>query len=65
MPTPRNQQISLSDTLYYHCITRCVRRTFLCGIDNATGKDYSHRKEWFSERLVLLAETFAIDIWRS
>ena len=27
-----------------------------------TGKDYSHRKEWFSERLALLAETFAIDI---
>ena len=62
MPTPRSQQISLSDTPYYHCITRCVRRTFLCGIDDTTGKDYSHRKEWFSERLALLAETFAIDI---
>ncbi len=31
-------------------------------MDNATGKDYSHRKEWFSERLALLAETFAINI---
>jgi REP element-mobilizing transposase RayT len=62
MPTPRNQQISISDTPYYHCISRCVRRTFLCGIDKLTGKDYSHRKVWFSERLALLSETFSIDI---
>jgi len=62
MPTPRSQQISLSDTPYYHCISRCVRRTFLCGIDSATNKDYSHRKHWFVERLALLSKTFAIDV---
>jgi len=62
MPTPRNQQISLSDTPYYHCISRCVRRTFLCGIDRATNKDYSHRKQWITERLALLSKTFAIDV---
>ena len=62
MPTPRNQQISLSDTPYYHCIARCVRRTFLCGLDATTGKDYSHRKQWITERLALLANTFAIDV---
>jgi REP element-mobilizing transposase RayT len=58
MPTPRSQQISLSDTPYYHCISRCVRRTFLCGIDKGTNKDYSH----FVERLTLLSKTFAIDV---
>ena len=62
MPTPRNQQISLSDTSYYHCIARCVRRAFLCGTDATTGKDYSHRKNWVTERLSLLANTFAIDV---
>ena len=62
MPTPRNQQISLSDTPYYHCIARCVRRAFLCGTDATTGKDYSHRKDWVAERLALLANTFAIDV---
>ena len=62
MPTPRKQQISLSDTPYYHCISRCVRRTFLCGLDITTGKDYSHRKQWMAERLALLANTFAIDV---
>ncbi|WP_198263140.1 transposase [sulfur-oxidizing endosymbiont of Gigantopelta aegis] len=62
MPTPRSQQISLSDTPYYHCISRCVRRTFLCGVDTVTNKDYSHRKQWFVERLALLSKTFAIDV---
>ena len=62
MPTPRSQQISLSDTPYYHCISRCVRRSFLCGIDHRTNKDYSHRKQWIIERLALLSKSFAINI---
>ena len=62
MPTPRKQQISLSDTPFYHCISRCVRRTFLCGTDSATQKDYSHRKQWIVERLALLSNTFAIEV---
>ena len=62
MPTPRNQQISLADTPYYHCISRCVRRTFLCGFDTTTNKDYSHRKQWIAQRLALLSKTFAIDV---
>ena len=63
MPTPRKQQISLSDTQYYHCMSRCVRRGFLCGFDSITHKDYSHRKQWIEERLALLSDTFAIDVY--
>jgi len=62
MPQARNTQISITDTPYYHCMGRCVRRAFLCGEDSATGRDYSHRKVWIVDRLRELAEAFTIDV---
>ena len=43
-------------------INRCVRRTFLCGKDRRSRKDYSHRKEWIRSRLEELAGIFGIDV---
>lgn len=62
MPKPRYQQVSLDDTPYYHCVSRCVRRAFLCGQDAVSGKNYEHRKQWIVDRLQLLSHTFAIEI---
>ena len=48
---------------FYHCTNRCVRRTFLCGEDKETGKDYSDRKGWLEKRFVELCSIFAVDIY--
>jgi REP element-mobilizing transposase RayT len=62
MPQPRKNQISWIDTSYYHCVSRCVRRSFLCGIDDYSGQSYEHRRGWVEERLLLLSTLFSIDI---
>ena len=63
MPTYARGQIVVEDLVgVYHCIARCVRRAFLCGIDPYTGQDFSHRKEWILDRLRDLARLFAIEI---
>ncbi len=62
MPRNRASQISLQDTPYYHCVSRCVRRGFLCGEDALTGRSYEHRRQWVEDRLLFLASLFAIDI---
>ncbi len=62
MTRPRSQLVSLEATPYYHCISRCVRRAFLCGDDRYCGKNFDHRKPWLVQRLKLLGDIFAIDI---
>ena len=62
MSRPRKEQISLSDTPYYHIVSRCVRRTFLCGFDNETQQSYEHRKQWIVDRIRLLSSLFTIDL---
>ncbi|MBQ4798710.1 transposase [Pseudoalteromonas sp. MMG006] len=62
MAIARKRQISLADTKYYHCISRCVRHAYLCGEDLLTGKSYEHRRGWVEQKLFSLAKIFCIDI---
>ena len=62
MPQPRNRQISLEQTPYYHCVSRCVRRAYLCGKDSQTGFNFEHRRLWIVDRIKLLCSVFAVNL---
>jgi len=62
MTRPRMELVCLEDTPYYHITARCVRRTFLCGIDRSTGVSYDHRRQWIENRIRILASLFALDV---
>ena len=47
----------------FHCVSRCVRRAFLCGEDRLTGRSFEHRRQWVEDRIHELAGIFGIAIW--
>lgn len=62
MTTARSQQICVDTTPYYHCVSRCVRRSFLCGKDQLTDRSYEHRREWIKQKMYTLSQVYCIDI---
>lgn len=58
----RKEIVADGEIQVFHAISRCVRRTHLCGKDRRSRKDYSHRKEWIRQRLEFLAGVFGIEI---
>ena len=62
MTQARSFQISLTDTNYYHLVSRCIRHAFLCGKDNYTKKSYEHRRQWMVDRIRFLSSIFAIEV---
>lgn len=62
MAIPRNSVVDLEITPYYHVISRCVRRAFLCGFDPLSRRNFDHRKAWLVERLYQLVGLFAVDL---
>ena len=56
MTIARSQLVDHSSSGIYHCISRCVRRAFLCG------GEHCDRKQAIRGRLQHLATAFAIDV---
>lgn len=54
MATPRRLLVDKNVSGIYHCISRCVRRAYLCG------GEYEHRRAWIEQRLAELFDVFAI-----
>ena len=62
MTRARREVISLESTPYYHCVSRCVRRAFLCGDDHYSQQNFDHRRQWILDRLKQLTDVFAIKV---
>jgi hypothetical protein len=58
----RAEQFSVEEISIVHVTARCVRRAFLAGLDQQSGKDYGHRREWIRRRMEALASVFGIDL---
>ncbi|TAH43627.1 MAG: transposase [Gammaproteobacteria bacterium] len=63
MTTARSQLVDAEAPGFYHCISRCVRRAFLCGTDPYSGVSYEHRRGWVEARLLELADIFALGVY--
>ncbi|MBD8527976.1 transposase [Pseudomarimonas arenosa] len=62
MGYPRSQLMDPTVSGTYHCVSRCVRRAFLCGDDVFSGRNFDHRKQWIEDRLLFLAEVFSASV---
>ena len=62
MTRARRELISLESTPYYHCVSRCVRRAFLCAQDHYSQRNFDHRRQRILDRLKQLTDVFAIKI---
>ncbi len=63
MTTARSQLVDPTSAGFYHCISRCVRRAWLCGFDAHSGQSFEHRRGWIEERLLALADIFAVELY--
>ena len=75
---PERSRSAAKTPPYYHCISRVVRRAFLCGFaymdvgkgalagrgsfDQATQQDFEHRRQWMLDRLAEIDTVFCIDV---
>lgn len=62
MTLARSSLINLADTPYYHLVSRCVRRAYLCGSDSVSGQSFEHRRGWIINEINTLLRLFTLHI---
>ena len=63
MGYPRAYLVDPEAPGFFHCVNRCVRRAWLCGEDPVSGLNFDHRRDWIEQRLIDLAQSFAVGLY--
>jgi len=63
MPTPREHLIDPEAPFFDHLVSRGVQRAFARERERVTGRDYSRRIQWLIDRLHLLVQRIAVDLY--
>jgi REP element-mobilizing transposase RayT len=63
MTQARRELKDASQAQFFHCVSRCVRRSWLCGFDRYLNKNFEHRKPWVKKRILELGDIFACGIY--
>lgn len=63
MPYARKSVVQPGLPGVYHCISRCVRRAWICGFDRLTHKNYDHRRRWIYKQIQWLAGIFGMEVF--
>jgi hypothetical protein len=63
MGRPKREELfGAGEVCIVHAVQRCVRRAFLAGVDEKSGKNFSFRREWIRRRMEALASVFGVDV---
>jgi len=60
--TIARREVLVDEESVYHCVSRCVRRAYLCGFDRITKRSFEHRRGWIRDRLRFLVQVFCVDV---
>ena len=63
MTYPRAHLVDAETPCFYHLISRCVRRAWLCGVDSLTGQSFEHRRQWVEDKMLELAQFYSVEIF--
>ena len=62
MPIARAEIVDPEHAGLYHCVSRCVRRAFLFGVDPHSGSDFNPRRDWIQQLYRQAAGLFGIEV---
>ena len=63
MTYARSSLVDAENPGFYHLVSRCVRRAWLCGFDKTTSRSFEHRREWIEKRIMFLSQIFAVEVF--